>query len=119
MLARSNALVINAQVLNEAYWVLRRKARFQTSKARAQRFVGLFRRYVIAPVGLDLLDAGWAVEERYGVPFYDALLLASAQSSGCGLFLSEDLNHLQDYAGVRAVNPFRQTPRLMLGPAAP
>jgi predicted nucleic acid-binding protein len=119
MLSRNDALVVNAQVLNEAYWVLRRKARFRVSRGRAQLFVNLFRPYVNAPAGLDLMDAGWALEARYGLAFYDALLLVSARLAGCGIFLSEDLNHLQDYGGVRAVNPFRHAPEDVLGPALP
>jgi predicted nucleic acid-binding protein len=33
---------------------------------------------------------------------------AAAQTSGARELVSEDLNHGQDYGGVRAVNPFRK-----------
>ncbi len=114
-LAISKALVVNAQVLNETYWVLIRKRRFGVSRDQARAFVGAFRRFALAPIGLEVLDRGWAIEERHGVAFYDALLLASANAAGCFAFLSEDLNHLQLYDSVRAVNPFRHAPEDVLG----
>jgi predicted nucleic acid-binding protein len=118
-LADAEALVVSPQVLNEAYWVLRRKPRFKADRAQCRDFVSMFRRFAVAPVGLEILDAGWTIEERYGVAFYDALLLSSARAAGCQMFLSEDLNDLQDYAGVRALNPFRHLPSSVLGRALP
>jgi predicted nucleic acid-binding protein len=35
------------------------------------------------------------------------MILAAAQSSGARELISEDLNHGQDYGGVRVVNPFK------------
>ncbi len=37
---------------------------------------------------------------------WDALIVATAQLSGCVRVLSEDLNAGQDYDGVTIVNPF-------------
>jgi predicted nucleic acid-binding protein len=61
-------------------------------------------------------DQAFAVEDRYGVRFWDALLLAGANAAGCGYFLSEDLNDGQAYGGVTVVNPFRHSHQDVLGP---
>ena len=37
---------------------------------------------------------------------WDAMILAAAQASNARVLYTEDLNHGQDYGGVRAVNPF-------------
>lgn len=37
----------------------------------------------------------------------DAAIIEAARNAGCDTVLSEDLNHGQDYGGVRVVNPFR------------
>ena len=37
-------------------------------------------------------EQAWALQDRYGVQFRDALLLASANAANCRWFLSEDLN---------------------------
>ena len=39
--------------------------------------------------------------------FYDSLMLAAAESAGCGEILTEDLNDGQLYGTVRAINPFK------------
>lgn len=47
------------------------------------------------------------IEERFGLSFWDALILQAAQSSGAGTLYTEDLNHGQRYGSVEAINPFR------------
>jgi predicted nucleic acid-binding protein len=37
----------------------------------------------------------------------DALILAAARASGAVELVTEDLNHGQNYGGIRVVNPFR------------
>ena len=46
-------------------------------------------------------------KERYGIQFYDALIVAAAEANGCDEILTEDLNDGQTYCGIRAVNPFK------------
>jgi predicted nucleic acid-binding protein len=57
------------------------------------------------------------IEDQFGVRFWDALRLASANAAGCASFLSEDLNDGQVYGGVRVINPFRHAPEDVLGAA--
>ena len=44
---------------------------------------------------------------RYGVHFYDGMVVAAAERGGCKRIWSEDLNSGQDYFGVVVENPFR------------
>jgi predicted nucleic acid-binding protein len=46
-------------------------------------------------------------EERYQISFWDALILAAAESGGAGVVYTEDLNHGQRYGSVLVQNPFR------------
>lgn len=46
------------------------------------------------------------IRSRYGIQFYDAMMISAALESGCTEILSEDLNDGQDYGGVIAHNPF-------------
>jgi len=43
----------------------------------------------------------------YGIHFYDGMIVAAAESAGCGRIWSEDLNPGQKYFGVSVENPFR------------
>jgi predicted nucleic acid-binding protein len=50
-----------------------------------------------------------AVEVRstYGLHFYDGMMVAAAERSGCVRIWSEDLNSGQSYFGVQVINPFK------------
>jgi len=56
---------------------------------------------------LALFRLGLAVQERWQLSLWDAMIVAAAHSCSARELLTEDLNHGQDYGGVRAVNPFR------------
>ena len=45
-------------------------------------------------------------EDRYNISFWDALIVAAAESGGAELLYTEDLNHGQQYGEVVAQNPF-------------
>jgi len=47
------------------------------------------------------------IEERYNISFWDALILAAAESGGAEVVYSEDLNDGQQYGTVMVRNPFR------------
>jgi predicted nucleic acid-binding protein len=72
--------------------------------------VQIIRDYAQWPVvdnSFNLLLAGLDEQSRWNLSLWDALILAAARASGATELITEDLNHGQDYDGVRAVNPFR------------
>jgi predicted nucleic acid-binding protein len=58
-------------------------------------------------VGTELLEAGWSVEDRFGLSCWDALIVAAARIAGCEYLLTEDLQHGVELEGLRVVSPFR------------
>lgn len=46
------------------------------------------------------------MEDRFGVAWWDALIIAAAQSQGCRYLLTEDLQHGQRFGELEVVNPF-------------
>jgi predicted nucleic acid-binding protein len=58
------------------------------------------------PIDGALLRRGRAVEVRYGLSWWDSLVVAAAQAQGCSLLLTEDLQDGAAYGGVTARNPF-------------
>jgi predicted nucleic acid-binding protein len=109
---------LSTQVLHELYANLRRIApRLDVDAAR-----GMVRRYrAWRPwlVDAETVDAAWDVQDRYGLHYWDALMVASAQHQGCAYFLSEDLQHEQVLDNVRVIDPFRVGPDLLDRPPAP
>ncbi len=58
-------------------------------------------------VSVSLLESAWSLEERFGMSFWDASVVAAAQAAGCRHLLTEDLQDGADLDGVRIVDPFR------------
>jgi predicted nucleic acid-binding protein len=51
------------------------------------------------------IESAWSLESRFGLPFADALVVASAKAQGCTLLLSLALPHDANYDSVRVINP--------------
>jgi predicted nucleic acid-binding protein len=98
--------VISTQVVQEFYVNVRRKALRPVSQAEAKQLV---QDYLCWQVVVN--DGGSVVraiecEDRFGLSFWDALIVQAASSGGCETLFSEDLNHGQRYGNVRTINPF-------------
>ncbi len=115
-LRQRDRLILSPQVLNEAYWVVSRKAAFAAARPHVRAYLRDHVSWANAPLSTETTQAAFALEDRYGLAFWDALLLASANASGCAFFVSEDLNDQQVYGAVTVVNPFRHAPEDVLGP---
>ena len=101
----TNEHTISAQVLNEFSSVL-----FKKLKKTAQEVDGFLE--VVERIRTVAVKPEWTRKAiglmiRYGVQFFDSLLLVAAQESGCDEILTEDLNDGQMYGSVKAVNPFK------------
>ncbi len=94
---------ISVQVLQEFHVNFTRRG---GSKVDAVAVVGDFSRWPVIDNTLALFQLGLALQERWQVSPWDAMILAAAQASGASELLTEDLNNGQVYGRVRAVNPF-------------
>ena len=101
---------LSVQVLQEYYVTTTRKLRpgLHAEDARAD-IVDLT---AWGPVQIDAqaLASAWSIEDRFGLSFWDALIVASAHVAGCQTLLTEDLQHGMDLDGVRIVDPFQVAP---------
>jgi predicted nucleic acid-binding protein len=64
------------------------------------------------PIAVDagVLARAWIIEDRYGISFWDSLIVAAARVAGCRYLLTEDLQRGQELDGVMVVNPFLSEP---------
>lgn len=100
-------LALSVQVLQEFYvQATRASAPVRLSHAIAVDFVDSLLRFPVLPITVDLLQAAMAIRERYRLSYWDAAIVAAALDLGCDLLLTEDLQHGQDYGGLRVENPF-------------
>ena len=57
----------------------------------------------------EIVRAAISLHQRYQTSYWDSAILASARVLGCHTVYTEDMNHGQDYDGVRVKNPFLLT----------
>ena len=53
-----------------------------------------------------ILERAWHVQDGHSVSWWDAVIVAAAQSLACSVLLTEDLHHGHEFDKVRVVNPF-------------
>jgi len=100
----------SVQVLQELFVNLTRKVPMPLPTRDVASLVEDLSAWTVhSPGARDVLSA-IELHERAGVSFWDAMILTSARSLGCGVVYSEDLNAGQSYDGVRVVNPFEAEP---------
>lgn len=96
--------VLSTQVLQEYCNVALKKLRLPVQHVRAQ--LDLYEQFEVIQVTPAIIRAGLDLHQIRSVSFYDALILASAQTAGCSVLFSEDMNTGEIMGGVRIVNPF-------------
>lgn len=100
-------VAISYQVVQEALNALTTKLSVPATEGDLEQFFEriLPRLWVVMP-SQALHERALRVRRRYGLHFYDALVVAGALEGGCDRLLTEDLQHGQVIEGLRIVNPF-------------
>jgi predicted nucleic acid-binding protein len=62
------------------------------------------------PVDERAFAAAWEAQDRFGLSWWDSLIVGAARLADCRFLLTEDLQHDQDLDGLRVVSPFAITP---------
>lgn len=96
--------VLSTQVLQEFFSISTRKLGVDPTMAR--RKVELLAEMDLVRIDLDLILAAIDLSRLHSFSFWDALIVRAASTAGCGVLLTEDLQHGQVVDGVRIENPF-------------
>ena len=98
---------ISTQVVSECINVLFKKGGYD-----APHIFGCINRMEqvrVIPVTTAVARRAVEVKALYGLQFYDAQIVAAAESVGCDELWSEDMGDGQTYCGVRCINPFEES----------
>jgi predicted nucleic acid-binding protein len=104
---------LSTQVTNEFYANARKRFARAITPAQAQAEVRRYQQWKPWTIDMATVETAWAVEGRYGLSYWDALMVAAAQHLGCAWLLTEDLQHNQLLDGVRVLNPFLTGPDIL------
>lgn len=97
--------VVSTQVLQEFFVISTRK--LGVDPAVARRKVELVATLDLVRIDLDMVLAAIDLHRLHSLSFWDALIVRAAATAGCGVLVTEDLQHGQVIDGVRIENPFR------------
>jgi predicted nucleic acid-binding protein len=95
------------QVLHEFY---ANAAKIGAPLATVRRLVESYAEWQPIGFSLSLTQRAWHWGDQAGLSYWDALILAAAERSGCGWLLSEDFQAGRKYGTVQVVNPFQAEP---------
>ena len=96
----------SVQVLSEFYVNATRKLSPGLSADAAWDDVQSLMAWRPQPLDEAILTGGRQIQARYGLSWWDSLVVAAAQEQGCGLLLTEDLQDGMVFGGVTSRSPF-------------
>jgi predicted nucleic acid-binding protein len=106
LLVRDRSGRVSFQVLQELYATLTSKRRLKVDVEEARLIVRELAVWQPVAVDLAMLKRAWLLQDRFPLSWWDALIIAAAQTCECKVLLTEDLQHGQEFGAVRVVNPF-------------
>jgi predicted nucleic acid-binding protein len=108
---------LSTQVLNEYYVNAKKKFARAVTQGDARAEIRRYQHWKPWLIDHPTMETAWAVEARYGLSYWDALMVAAAQHMGCTLLLTEDLQHNQQIDSLTIINPFITGPEVLGVPA--
>ena len=105
-LIQSEDFGTSAQVLQEFFVTVVRKALRPLSAAQALEWIEQWAAFPCQPIDRELVQIAVELSERFTISYWDAAILAAAEALGSRIVYSEDLNDGQQYGEVRVINPF-------------
>lgn len=103
---RTARAVVSTQVVQEFYAVATRK--LGMARDVAGSIVRNLLNLPLIVIDADSILTALAIEDRYRISFWDALIVAAAEAGGAQVLYTEDLSDGQQYGQVVARNPFRE-----------
>lgn len=99
----------SVQVLSEYYTVVTHKLKPGLAAEDAWRDVTALLAWDPQPIDGNTLAQAHTIERRYGLSWWDAMIVAAAQLQDCSVLLTEDLQHGFHCEGVTIQSPFAAT----------
>ncbi len=97
---------ISVQVLQEFYVTVVRKVAVPLSPLEALDWIDALSVFPCRALDPQLVRIAIGLSESHGISYWDAAIVASAQSLGASVLYSEDLNDGQAFGSVRVCDPF-------------
>ena len=83
-----------------------RKIKNPISAEEAQKIIALLGVLQIVDVDFSLVTLAVENHKKYGISYWDSLIIVAAARAGCKRVMTEDLDHGEEYSSVLVENPF-------------
>jgi predicted nucleic acid-binding protein len=104
------------QVLHEYYVTVTRKLDPPRASVDARDDVTSLVTWRPIPLDLLTIDSAWDAEDRFGLSWWDSLIVAAAWRGECTHLLTEDLQSGRKLDGLTIISPLAHTPDEILEP---
>ncbi len=97
---------VSAQVLQEFYVTVTRKIDVPLSAVEALEWIEQLEAFPCLPIDSGIVKIAAELSSRHRISYWDAAILAAAESLGAPVLYSEDFGHDRRYGSVQVLNPF-------------
>lgn len=107
-LLNADDIALSVQVLQEFYVQATRSTR--SDRLDHDIAVGLIRtwlRFTVQEVTLPIMICALQIKQKHDLSYWDAAIIAAAQTLGCREVFSEDMSDKREIDGVTVFNPFK------------
>ena len=111
LLVHSRSGRLSFQVLQELYVSLTHEQRLNFDRSEAQEIIRVLATWQPVAADLAMLNRAWVLQDRFPLSWWDALIIAAAQTCECKVLLTGDLQDGQEFGAVQVVNPFASMDR--------
>jgi predicted nucleic acid-binding protein len=101
---------LSFQVLQEFYVTATNKLKPGLDPKSARSDVRALFTWRPIAMGNRVIEGAWLIQDRYGLSWWDALIVSAAQVADCQYLLTEDLQENRRFGEVQVANPFHRTP---------
>jgi predicted nucleic acid-binding protein len=100
--------VLSTQVLQDYCNVALKKLKLSPAHIRSQ--LDFYETFEVITITPHIIRLGLDLHQTRSLAFFDAIVIASAQTAGCSVVLTEDMNAGEMINGVKILNPFLPQP---------
>lgn len=104
-IAVSDTGVISTQVLQEFYVAATKK--LNAAPLIVKEIIIGFEKFEVVQITIEIIKDAMDISLLNKISYWDALIIASAETAKCTALITEDLNAGQIIRGVKIINPFQ------------
>ena len=104
---------LSYQVLQEFYITVTEKLDPGLDRESARKDIRSLLPWQPITVDNRVFDGAWHIQDRFGLSWWDALIVSAARVADCRYLLTEDLQDSQMFGNLQVINPFHTEPETL------